>query len=104
MEFKTPYQLAMREQDPKLFMQLLRHGKMAEHLQQKSLEAHAMLEALLNQLPKAERDSPVARQAAEEQVFATLIDFPKEPDPEKLEPPDDLKAPKGPPRGSPITT
>ena len=63
MEFKTPYVLAMREQAPRMFNQLVRSGKMEEHL-----------------LAKAE------------EFMATLIEFPPEEKKRRVgtEPPDKL--------------
>jgi hypothetical protein len=78
MDFKTPYLLAMREQAPGMFKELVRSGKMEEHLQAKSEEAHSMLQRLLASVPKDPYGQPqmeLAR-AAEEIVRATLIDFP----------------------------
>ena len=79
MEFKLPYVLAMREQDPKEFMALRGSGKLDQHLQEKSAEAHRMLEELLRNKPRdshgfvAESDL----QHAEELVRAALIEFPE---------------------------
>lgn len=96
MEFKTPYLLAMREQAPKMFQELVRSGKMDAHLQAKALEAKRMLQGLLAGAPKDEDGRPQmeAERAAEEVVRATLIEFPTPPDPDRLEPPDDLPAPR----------
>lgn len=96
MEFKTPYLLAMREQAPQMFMELVRSGKMDAHLQAKSVEAHRMLQGLLASAPKNPDGRPQmeAARAAEEVVMATLIEFPTPPDPDRLEPPDDLPVPK----------
>jgi hypothetical protein len=49
--FKGTYLLAMREQAPKMFMELRRSGKLDQHLQEKSTEAHQMLRELLAQKP-----------------------------------------------------
>lgn len=68
MEFKGPYLFAMREQDPKMFMELRRSGKMDEHLQEKTEEAYKMLDDL------TAKGTP--RREAEEIVRATLIEFP----------------------------
>jgi hypothetical protein len=78
MEFKTPYVLAMREQAPKMFMELVRSGKIEDHLQDKSMEAHRMLQELLASAPKDPDGRPQmeAARAAEEIVRATLIEFP----------------------------
>ncbi len=80
MEFKLPYLLAMREQAPKMFNRLRRTGAMDAHLQQKSEEAHRMFDELTAdapKLPSGHPREPWAREA-EEQVFATLIEFPSE--------------------------
>ena len=91
MEFKTPYVLAMREQAPKMFMEMRRAGTLEDHLQAKAMEADRMLKGLLAQAPKDERGQalPAARQAAEEVVRATLIEFP-DPETTMREPPEDL--------------
>lgn len=91
MEFKIPYLLAMQEQAPKMMAQLQRHGRLEQHLQQKTSEAHAMFEDLLKQ----HKDPSLAqRREAEEIVRSTLIEFPLEHAPENPEPPDDLPRPK----------
>ena len=81
MEFKEPYLRAMREQAPKMFNELRRTGAMDAHLQAKSAEAHRMLRDLttgMETLPNGlVRDANVLRMA-EEQVRATLIEFPNE--------------------------
>ena len=59
MEFKGTYLLAMREQAPKMFMELRRSGKLDQHLQEKSTEAHQMLRELLAQKPRTARGDPV---------------------------------------------
>ena len=88
MEFKEPYLLAMREQAPKMFMELRRHGRLDQHAQQKSQEAQAMYAGLM----KAHHNpGPAERHQAEEIVRATLIEFPPEQKPQdNLEPPEDL--------------
>src|SRR4051812_21954939 len=92
MEFKSQYLQAMRDNAPKLLAELHRHGRLEQHLQQKSAEAHAMLRDLLKKHP----DPSLAQQRqAEEIVRQTLIEFPPEkPDPENAEPPDDLPVPR----------
>ena len=78
MEFKGPYLRAMRECAPKLFNRLRRSGLMDAHLQQKSAEAHRMLEEFTADAPKLPSglpQQPYLREA-EEIVFATLIEFP----------------------------
>lgn len=92
MEFKVPYLLAMREQDPKMFMDLRRSGELEAHVQQKAEEASQMLKGLLANVPKSEHGNAGVsdQQAAEEQVLATLIDFPQQKKDQNPEPPDDL--------------
>ena len=88
MEFKEPYLLAMREQAPRMFQELRRHGRLDQHVQQKSREAHAMLRDLMKE---HKAPGPAERHQAEEIVLATLIEFPAEQKPQdNLEPPDDL--------------
>lgn len=87
MEFKSPYLFAMREQAPKMFNRLRRTGAMDAHLQEKSTEAHRMLEELTADAPKHPNGltkEPWLREA-EEQVFATLIEFPSD-NPEPSDP------------------
>jgi hypothetical protein len=36
VEFKEPYLLAMREQNPEMFMQLRRSGQLDQHLRERS--------------------------------------------------------------------
>lgn len=89
MDFTEPYLLAMREQAPKMFAELRRHGRMDQHLKLKGQEAQAMLQDLMS---RYHNPGPAERQHAEEIVFATLIDFPQEKPPvENLEPPEDLE-------------
>ena len=73
MEFKEPYLLAMRESAPEMFMQLRKSGQLEQHLQEKSVQAHQLLRELLSHSPNP---SLPERREAEEQVRATLIDFP----------------------------
>ena len=92
MQFKVPYLLAMRDQAPKMFRELSRHGRLEQHLQQKSQEAHGLLEQFLQHNPNP---SLAERREAEERVFAELVNFPPEKsDPQMLEPPDDLEGQK----------
>lgn len=79
MEFSLPYQLAMRQQAPRMFNQLLRSGTMKTHLKDKSAEAHRLYDQLAANLPKLPNGllrSPSDRRAVEEQVFAVFLDFP----------------------------
>jgi hypothetical protein len=73
MEFKSLYIRALRQHDPQLFNELVRTSKIAEHLQQKSEEAHELLRQVLQGNPNP---SLAQERAAEEIVRATLIEFP----------------------------
>jgi hypothetical protein len=92
MEFKLPYLLAMRQQDPKEFMALRRAGKLDQHVQEKAEEASRLLKELLARAPRDSHGevSLAARREAEEHVRATLIDFPVPKRDQNPEPPDDL--------------
>ncbi len=79
MDFKTPYLLALAERDPKLFMELRRSGQLDDHLRQKQLQARELKAQLL---ARHSRPSMAEEREAEEQVFATLIDFPSAEDEE----------------------
>jgi hypothetical protein len=46
VEFKTPYVLAMGERAPKMFKALCKSGRLEEHLQEKSVEAHRLFAQL----------------------------------------------------------
>ena len=98
MEFKVPYLLAMREKAPKMFRDLVKTGKMDQHLEQKTTEAYDLLDQILGQRPKdAHGEVGLAdRREAEEVVRATMLDFPQtKPDlMETPEPPDDLPSPR----------
>jgi len=88
MNFGEPYLLAMREQVPQMYMELRRHGRLDQHLKQKSLEAQAMFNGLL---ARHKNPGPAERQQAEEIVRTTLIEFPPEKPPQdNQEPPEDL--------------
>lgn len=90
MEFKIPYLQAMRDRAPKMFRDLERHGRLKQHLDLKSQEAHEMLRGILNRHP---HPSLAQEREAEEIVRQTLIEFPPENDrdsPIQPEPPDDL--------------
>ena len=80
MDFKTPYLLALREKDPKLFMELRRSGQLDDHLRQKQAQASDLKELLLAQ--HQPNPSMAEVREAEEQVFATLLDFPSTEDEE----------------------
>ena len=92
MEFKGPYLLAMREQDPKGFMELLRSGKLEQHLQAKTQEAYRMKADLLANKPKNEWGNYdlADEREAEELVRHQLIEFPTPERDQNPEPPDDL--------------
>lgn len=80
MEFKGPYLQAMRQQAPQMFNRLRRTGALDAHLQKKAAEAHRLfndLSANAPKLPNGYPKEPWAREA-EEQVLATLIEFPPE--------------------------
>ena len=80
MEFKSPYVHAMRDQAPKMLNQLVRSGQIDSHLQEMSTKAHRMLKELTAGAPKDSggvTEQPYRREA-EEQVRATLIDFPSQ--------------------------
>jgi len=96
MEFKPIYLQALRENDPKLFNQMVRSGQMDGHLQEKSLEAHRLLAEQLASEPKLANGEPKdqnAARAAEERVLAQMLDFPQRESPDRLEPNDDLYPP-----------
>lgn len=100
MEFKTMYALAMRDQDPRGFNQLVRSGKMEEFLAAREQEAGRLLKQLLGPAEKGPDGKPTmaAQREAEEHVRAVMLDFPKKPDPAMLEPPEDLMPPPPPPQ------
>jgi hypothetical protein len=100
VEFKEPYLVAMREQNPEMFMRLRRSGQLDRHLQEKRAQAHQLLAELLSRHPNPGLPE---RREAEEQVRATLIDFPPREDrkPDYPEPPEDLP---GQPKRGPRTT
>jgi hypothetical protein len=79
MNFKGPYLFAMRERAPKMFVELCRSGLFDQYLQEKSIEAHALLEQLLAREPKGIDGLPKDPQAlrlAEEIVLGQMLDFP----------------------------
>lgn len=80
MEFKGPYLQAMREQAPKMFNSLRRSGALNGHLSEKAKQASQLFKDLTEDAPKLPNGyprNPEAREA-EEQVRATLIEFPSE--------------------------
>lgn len=85
MEFKVAYLEAMRSQAPQMFNRLRRTGALDAHVQKKAEEASRMFEELTADEPKLPNGlprSPVAIREAEEQVRATLIEFPQDETPE----------------------
>lgn len=79
MEFKGPYLFAMRERAPSMFVELCGSGQLDQHLQDKSLEAHMLLDQLLASEPKGVDGLPKDPQAlrlAEERVLGQMLDFP----------------------------
>ena len=96
MEFKGAYLQAMRDQAPKMFMDLRRSGKLDQFVQEKSMQAHQMLDEILRSQTRDKNSPPTMQQEreAEEQVRALMIEFPPPEVSETPEPPDDL--PKGP--------
>jgi len=80
VEFQGPYLQAMREQAPKMFNRLRRTGALNAHVEQKLTEASQLFDDLTADAPKLPSglpEQPHLREA-EEQVFATLIEFPSE--------------------------
>jgi hypothetical protein len=65
----------MRERAPKMFRDLVRQGRMKQHLEQKTAEAYDLLDQLLARYPKPGLRE---RREAEEQVRAVMLDFPPE--------------------------
>jgi hypothetical protein len=79
MEFKSLCVHALRDKDPKQFRELMRTGQIDEHLQQKTSEAHELLNELLANEPKAVDGLPMdlnALHIAEEIVRAEMLGFP----------------------------
>lgn len=79
MEFKLIYLRAMAERAPAMFRQLKEAGELDDHVAQKTIEAHRMLESLLADEPKYPGGVPKdlqAKRLAEEQVIASFLDFP----------------------------
>lgn len=98
MDFKGPYLAVMREQAPKMFQALVRSGRMDQHVQEKAIEAHNMLEDLLAnepKLPSGAVRNPEAQARAEEIVRATLIEFPTPESEQNPEPGSDLPVTPG---------
>ncbi len=80
MDFKLPYLLAMREQAPKMFNQLRRTGALDAHADQKSKEAHDLIDQLTENAPKLDNGLPEQPYLgrAERAALETLIEFPSE--------------------------
>jgi hypothetical protein len=81
MQMKAAYLEAMREQAPQMFNRLRKTGALDQFVQKKGLEAQKLYEDLTSgadKLPNGEVKDPQIRRSAEEQVLATLIDFPDE--------------------------
>ena len=84
MEFKLAYLNAMRDQAPAMFNELRRTGALDAFVQEKALEAHRMFRQLTANAPKGPAGlvkQPYMREA-EELVFAALIEFPPDDDPD----------------------
>ena len=92
MQFRIPFVLAMSEQDPGLMRELQRSNQLDKFVDQKCQEAMLLYHQLTANGPKDKYGKPTmqADQEAQEIVRATLIEFPKKPDPSMLEPPNDL--------------
>lgn len=85
MEFKVAYLEAMRQQAPQMFNRLRKTGALDAHVQKVAKQASELFEMLTADEPKLPNGlpkSPVAIREAEEQVLATLIDFPQDETPE----------------------
>ena len=85
MQIKEAYVLAMREQAPRMFNELSRSGALQEHLQAKAAEASQMLDQLTAHMPKFPNGlvkDTAARQQAEREVLAALIEFPSRSQPD----------------------
>ena len=87
------YLQVMREQDPALFKELCRAGKLDQFANQKCREAEELLHQVLGAEPRqanGDAVNPNAQASAEEIVRSIMLDFPQKPDPSRAEPPDDL--------------
>lgn len=79
MDFKGPYLEAMRDQAPAMFNRLNRTGALDKFVQDRSVEAHELYEKLTKGEARTQSGvviDPQARQNAEEQVRAVMLDFP----------------------------
>ena len=92
MNLTSTYLPAMREQAPKMFMELRRAGKLDEFLHQREVEAAEMLKGLLANKPKNKwgNYSLADEREAEEIVRAQLIEFPIQEMDQRPEPPEGL--------------
>lgn len=93
MDFKSQYVQALRDHDPKLFRELVKTRQIDQYLQEKSLEAHKLLDDLLAGEPKGVDGLPKDPQAlriAEERVKSQMLEFPVPERDQHPEPPDDL--------------
>lgn len=82
--FNSSYLEAMRDQAPQMFNKLRRTGALKAHVSQKAKEASVLFEELAAKMPKLPSGalrSPSDQQQVQEQVFATMIEFPLD-DPE----------------------
>ena len=93
MDFKSQYVQALRDKDPGLFRDLHRRDQLDAFLQEKSAEAHRLLDDLLAPEPKGPDGLPKDPQAlrlAEDRVRSQMLDFPVPERDQNPEPPDDL--------------
>ena len=92
MNFMGPYILAMREQAPKMFMELRRSGKLEQFARERALEGNALAEQMLARRPKDAHGQPsmADEREVEEIVLAQMLEFEPEGKAENPEPPDDL--------------
>jgi hypothetical protein len=77
-----------------MFMELCRSGQLDKYVQERGLEAHALLDQLLASEPKGVDGLPKdiqAQRLAEEQVMAQMLDFPVPEEQHDREPPGDLQ-------------
>lgn len=85
-----------------MFKELCRSGRLDEHLQEKSMEAHALLDQLLASEPKGVDGlpkDPQTERLAEEQVLYQMLDFAQPERAENPAPIEDLERP-----AAPVTT
>ena len=85
MDFKGPYLQAMREQAPTMFNRLVKTGALDQFVQKRSEEAHALYDQLTKdaaKLPNGVVSDPQIDRTAQEQVLATMLEFPEQGAPE----------------------